>query len=127
MDSVALDGMIRGLQQTAKAMVIGDEWEDVAQTAIAMHLAGAKTERWSWLVLEAMRRELGWKLRTPLWCFDEKPIASHYPTPDDLIERWQDEETEDQAIEWHRLTAAERDKRVREAEIGTGTTSGAEI
>lgn len=105
---------------------IRDPWlaEDVAQTACLYALTHRPARPWQY-VFDALATELGlggsrivrgaWPIEHPEW------IASHYPTDAELAERWLDEESEDQADEWRKLPAAERDSRAAEAARLVGT------
>ena len=90
------------------------------QTACLYALTRRNAAPWQYVV-DAIRREMGRnrtmhrgmyfpaQLEHPEW------IAGRYATPDELGERLFDETTEDQIDEWRKLPAAERDRRVSEA------------
>lgn len=79
------------------------------------------------LVIDAIRVECGRKeatrgFRAPQQLDQPDWIPSLYATDAELWDRWLDEQSEDQADEWRRLTADERDRRVAEGMRGLGTS-----
>ena len=121
---------VDAIRRIARRRVSSDRWEDVAQTACLLALKRDSLNRLH--VLDAIRMEFGDWRRSPAEAMRhaspiEHPewIASHYATPAELWERWQDEQSEDQAEEWQRMPAAERDKRVAESLRDLGTSEDA--
>lgn len=126
MAAEALD--IEAIRRIARRRVYwSDRWEDVAQTAVVIGLTRSGTYP-VLLVIDAIRAEFGLTnmkhrdLRNPGPLSHPEWVASHYLTPEQLTDRWLDEESEDQFDEWRRLPAAERYARVREAMEGLGTS-----
>lgn len=120
---------VDAIRRLARRRVKSDRWEDVAQTACLLALKRDSLNRLH--VIDAIRMEFGDRRRSPAEATRhaspiEHPewIASHYSTPDELWERWQDEQSEDQADEWQRLPAAERDQRIAESLRDLGTSEG---
>ena len=117
------------IRSIARRRVWGDAWEDVAQTACLLGLQFPRTTP-GILVVEACRRMFKDKRRSALVREAHNPaqlehperLASHYPTPMQLWERWHDEANEDQADEWRALPADERSKRAAESMRALGTS-----
>ena len=100
--------------------------EDVAQQACLYAIVNRRAYPWQHVVdaIRTVRGRAGQvrydqpdvSLEHPEW------VPSHYPTPGELRERWQDEESEDQAREWLRLPADERSRRISLADQGLGSS-----
>lgn len=100
--------------------------EDVAQTACLYAMTHRPARVWQY-VFDAIATVLGrggTRIVRGAVAFEHPEwIASHYATEAELVERYLDEENEDQADEWRLLPAAERDKRIAEAARGLGSSS----
>lgn len=101
------------------------EREDVFQQAWLLAQTRTGHIDYRYLVIDAMRVVLGDPrkqhattvgLENPLW------LASLYPTEAQLLDRWHDEETEDQYAEWKALPAADRTKRISESMRALGSS-----
>lgn len=96
-----------------------DHRDDVVQIAC---LYAIQTGRSGWrVVADAIRQHFRTEFRAGQLEHVDR-VASLYPTRDELVERWHDEETEDQADEWRWLSASDRDRRAAEAARALGTT-----
>lgn len=115
---------LRGLA-FRKFQAVGDEWEDVGQTACEMALK-YPTSTPLQLVNSAARqalyrgkyRQRGWDLPSELLL----EVPSHYPTLEELMDRWEQEEAEEALLEWFQLTPAEKAQRRNWAELATWTS-----
>lgn len=101
------------------------EREDVFQQAWLLAQTRTGHINYGYLVIDAMRAVLGDPrkqrmttvgLENPLW------LASLYPTEPQLVDRWLDEETEDQYAEWKALPAADRTNRINESMRALGSS-----
>lgn len=123
---VDIDAIYRDARRYSPSV---DATEDIAQTACLIALERPWRTNRRWLMHDAIRLVLG----RFAWSRSSRPInttpiehpewiASHYASPLELWDRWQDELSEDQADEWRVLPAAERDKRVAESMRALGTS-----
>jgi hypothetical protein len=67
-------------------------------------------------------RRFGYAIRNPAPLPNPDWIASCYPTEAELLERWLDEETEDQTKEFETLKDSDKSNRMREAAKGLGSS-----
>lgn len=119
--------------------------EDIAHAAVVLYLERGTVPRLDWLIAEASRELYGTRTegrddRLTCYLADQYPLsgslhdggydahpalelASLYATPAKLVDRWEDELAEDQAMEWRLMGAADRDRRRAEADRALGSSS----
>jgi hypothetical protein len=97
------------------------EWEDVVHIACVYRLQTGRTPRN--VALDAIRQFVTSESRHRFYIDQPDTIASVYDSDQNLIERWLDEETEDQFSEWRSIAASERDSRISESFSALGTST----
>lgn len=123
MTEVPVDAIYRIARRKVRDRVLA---EDVAQTACLYALTQREARPWQYVV-DAVRSIVG---RPGELRYDRRVVSyedrtpRHYATDRELAERWQDEESEDQAEEWLALGAAERDRRIRSSAQALGSSIG---